>query len=519
MSVSLSQRIERFSKLNALVIGEAMLDSYSQGASGRLCPEAPVPVVDIRRRLDFPGGAANAAANLAALGANVTLLSAIGDDAEGDAIASILANQGVAVEPACRQPGRKTLAKHRIVAGSQMIVRFDQGDAAPPDEATEEALLAALRSLAPQSDVVVVSDYGYGQLTPRIVETLTELQRESSFVLAVDSKRLARYRELAPAVVKPNRREAAELLGLAPPDEGEQGGLLAERGERLLEATGARIAAVTLDRDGAMVFERGRPMLRTHARRASASHPAGAGDSYLAAFALALASRADTASAAQLAAAAADVVVGKEFTASCSAAELQEAVAEDSRPPADLSRLLAVVESYRRESRRIVLTNGCFDILHRGHIAFLRQARALGDVLLVGVNSDESIRRLKGPSRPINGLEDRLRVLAALSCVDHLVAFHEDAPQALIRAIRPDVFVKGGDYTRETLPEAALVEQLGGRVQILPYLADRSTTRLIERIADAGQPTADRLSPLAQGTDEHGRRSVDRRQERPLHPA
>ena len=519
MSVSLSQRIERFSKLNALVIGEAMLDSYSQGASGRLCPEAPVPVVDVRRRLDFPGGAANAAANLAALGANVTLLSTIGDDAEGSAIAAILANQGVAVEPVFRQPGRKTLAKHRIVAGSQMIVRFDQGDAEPPDEATEDALLAALRTLAPQCDVVLVSDYGYGLVTPRIVEVLGELRSNSSFVLAIDSKRLARYRELAPMVVKPNRREAAELLDLPTPVEDESSGLIAERSERLLELAGARVVAVTLDRAGAMVFERGRPMLRTHARRACASHPAGAGDSYLAAFALALATRAETASAAQLAAAAADVVVGKEFTATCSAGELQESVAEDSRPPADLSGLLNVVESYRRQGRRIVLTNGCFDILHRGHITFLRQARSLGDVLLVGVNSDESIRRLKGPSRPINCLEDRLRVLAALSCVDHLVAFHEDAPHALIRAICPDVFVKGGDYTRETLPEASLVEQLGGRVQILPYLADRSTTRLIERIADAGQPTGGRLSPLAQGTDEHGRRSVDRRQERPLHQA
>lgn len=516
MSVSLSQLIDQFSKLNVLVVGDAMLDSYSQGPSGRICPEAPVPVVDVRRRLDFAGGAANTAANLADLGANVTLLSAIGDDAEGLVLAAILEEHGIAAGSVCRQPERKTLAKHRVMAGSQMVVRFDQGHTAPPHRETEDALIAALRSLVPQNNIVVVSDYGYGLVTPRIIDALAALRRKHSFLLAVDSKRLARYRELSPTVVKPNRREATEMLGLAPLDEGARCGVIAERAERLLELTGARIAAVTLDRDGAIILERGRPVLRTHAQRCSASHPAGAGDSYLATFALALACRADTAGAAQLAAAAADVVVAKAFTATCSAVELQEAVAEDSRPSAELSRLLSIVEAYRRQDRRIVLTNGCFDILHRGHIAFLRRARALGDVLVVGVNTDESIRRLKGSMRPINCLEDRLRVLAALDCVDHLVAFHEDSPHALIREIRPDVFVKGGDYIRETLPEASLVEQLGGRVEILPYLADRSTTRLIERIAETRQPTGGQSSPLASGADEHGRRSLDRRQERPV---
>lgn len=519
MCLNLSQRIERFSKLNALVIGDAMLDSYSQGDSGRLCPEAPVPVVDVRRRLDFPGGAANAAANLAALGANATLVSVVGDDAEASALAAILESQGVAAEAVFRRQGRRTLAKHRIMAGSQMIVRFDQGCTEPLDETMEDALLAALRALVPQADVVVISDYGYGLVTRRIIDALAELRRDGSFVLAVDSKRLACYRSLRPTAVKPNRREAAELLGLAAPDESDRCGSIVERAQALLALTGARIAAVTLDRDGAMIFERGRPMLRTHARRPVASHPAGAGDSYLAAFALALACRSDTSAAAQLAAAAAAVVVSKEFTSTCSAAELMEAVADDGRPNAELSRLLSAVESYRRQGRRVVLTNGCFDILHRGHVAFLRQARALGDVLLVGVNSDESIRRLKGDARPINCLDDRLRVLAALNCVDHLVAFHDDAPDALIRAIRPDVFVKGGDYTREMLPEAALVEQLGGRVQILPYVVDRSTTRLIERIAGSREPTGGHSSPLALGADEHGRRSLDRRQERALRQA
>jgi D-beta-D-heptose 7-phosphate kinase/D-beta-D-heptose 1-phosphate adenosyltransferase len=239
---------------------------------------------------------------------------------------------------------------------------------------------------------------------------------------------------------------------------------------------------VTLDCEGALVFERGRPAYRTYTQPAR-SCVAGAGDTFVAGLALGLAAGASTAAAAELASGAA-VVVGKDGTAICSAQELREYVSAEDEYYGDLDRLKARVEFYREQGRKIVFTNGCFDILHRGHITYLNRAKALGDVLVVGVNSDESIRRLKGPSRPINSLEDRVQVLAALSCVDHLVAFGEDTPCNLIRALRPRVFVKGGDYTRERLPEAPLVEELGGVVQILPYLQDRSTTGIIERITE-----------------------------------
>jgi D-beta-D-heptose 7-phosphate kinase/D-beta-D-heptose 1-phosphate adenosyltransferase len=197
--------------------------------------------------------------------------------------------------------------------------------------------------------------------------------------------------------------------------------------------------------------------------------------------ALALAAGADTPAAAELAAAAAAVVVAKDGTCACNPDELRAHLAADAKA-VPLPVLVARLDALRRQGRRIVLTNGCFDILHRGHVTYLGRAKALGDVLVVGVNADESIRRLKGPGRPINALEDRLQVLAALSCVDHVVAFDEDTPHELVRAVRPHVFVKGGDYTRERLPEASLVEQLGGEVHILPFTADRSTTRVIERI-------------------------------------
>jgi D-beta-D-heptose 7-phosphate kinase/D-beta-D-heptose 1-phosphate adenosyltransferase len=242
------------------------------------------------------------------------------------------------------------------------------------------------------------------------------------------------------------------------------------------------IVVVTIDQDGAVVFERGRHPHSTFTAPIRQACVAGAGDTFTAALALALAAGAPPWQAADLASAAAAVVVGKERTAACMAQELREVLAALGKYVPDLARLAARVEFYRRPGRTVVFTNGCFDILHKGHVNLLHRARALADVLIVGVNSDAGFRRLKGPDRPINSLEDRIQVLAALGCVDHLVPFDEDTPCTLIRALRPEVFVKRGDYTRERLPEAPLVEELGGVVRILPILEDRSTTGLIEKI-------------------------------------
>jgi D-beta-D-heptose 7-phosphate kinase/D-beta-D-heptose 1-phosphate adenosyltransferase len=242
------------------------------------------------------------------------------------------------------------------------------------------------------------------------------------------------------------------------------------------------MAAVTLDGDGAVLFEHHRSPYRLFPKALRRACVAGAGDTFTSALALALVAGATGVEAAELAVAAAAVVVGKERTASCSAQELREFVSAGGKFLGDLQRLSQRVAFYREQGRRVVFTNGCFDILHRGHITYLHRAKALGDVLIVGVNTDEGIRRLKGPQRPINSLEDRLQVLGALSCIDHLIAFDEDTPCNLIKALRPDVFVKGGDYTRERLPEAPLVEELGGIVQILPFVQDQSTTGIIARI-------------------------------------
>jgi len=480
MASDLAALASRLAGVRLLVVGEAMLDSYLEGDASRISAEAPVPVVAVGSRRDAPGGAANAAANAAALGAATRFVSVTGDDRDGDLLRDALGRHGV---PSCdlvAEPGRETLAKSRVVAGGQLIVRFDSGSTGPVARETEDALVERLDDALADADAVVVSDYGYGVLTPRLRERLAEAQRRDPRVLVVDAKDLRAYREVGATAAKPNFDQALALLG--PAEAGARAEMVAAEGKRILDLTGSEIVAVTLDSEGAVVLERGRPAYRTFARRSPDSRTAGAGDTFAATLALALAAGAETPAAAELASAAAGVVVAKEGTSLCSVEELRTELAGGTKVVRDRGRLGALLARLRKDGRTVVLTNGCFDLLHRGHVTYLSRAKTLGDVLVVALNSDASVARLKGPERPLTPLEDRAHVLAALSGVDLVVPFDEDTPVDLVRAVRPDVFVKGGDYTREMLPEARVVEELGGRVEILPYVEERSTTGLIERI-------------------------------------
>lgn len=509
VNTDLVKLLDAFAGLKTLVIGEAMLDCYLSGVANRLCQEAPVPVVTVTDLSRVPGGAANTAVNVKTLGGLVTFLSVIGDDWEGAILRQALEEQGISTKHVLTQPGRRTLAKQRVISSSQLLVRFDQGSTDAIDSETEQALINELERCFADCDAVIVSDYGYGILTSRVIQTIAKLQQSSPRILVVDSKNLTAYRHVGVTAVKPNYNEAVQLLGLEAlhattlSDRNARADQIATHGERLLDLTGAQIAAVTLDAEGAIVFERDRsasleeirPSYRTYARPANHSRASGAGDTFVSALTLALAAAAPTPVATNLAASAAAVVVGKDGTTTCSVQELRQylfahplteshnhRVTTADKYVLDLNSLIARVESERASGRRIVFTNGCFDILHAGHVSYLNRAKALGDILIIGVNSDASVSRLKGSSRPINALQDRIQVLSALGCVDHLVPFDDDTPINLIRMVRPDVYVKGGDYTKETLPEALVVEQLGGAVQILPFVENRSTTSIIERI-------------------------------------
>ena len=497
VNTDLAKLLDAIASLNVVVIGEAMLDCYVVGLANRLCPEAPVPVVTVTERQEVPGGAANTAVNVRSLARQVKLLSVIGDDLEGTLLRQALEERGVSTLAVLTQPGRRTLAKQRVMAASQLLVRFDQGSTDVIAKETEQALIEQLATCFADCDAVIVSDYGYGILTERVIEAIAKLQHSHRRVLVVDSKHLSAYRNANVTAVKPNYSEAVQLLGVeALPatslkDCNARANQIATHFTRLLNLTGAKIAAVTLDAEGAIIFELGKPAYRTSSERASPSRATGAGDTFISALTLALAAGATTPDAADLAASAAAVVVRKDGTTACSAQELHEKLLISSLTTADklvhdLNWLVARVESYRASGRRIVFTNGCFDILHAGHVSYLNRARSLGDILIIGVNSDTSVSRLKGQTRPINPLSDRIQVLSALGCVDYLIPFDDDTPSNLIQLIRPDVYVKGGDYTKETLPEAPLVEQLGGVVEILPFVDNRSTTSIIERICGIG---------------------------------
>jgi D-beta-D-heptose 7-phosphate kinase / D-beta-D-heptose 1-phosphate adenosyltransferase len=478
-----SALVDSFAGLDVVVLGDAMLDTYLEGTSSRLCQEGPVPIVDIDRRRDLPGGAANVAANLAALGARASLLSVVGGDREGELVVAELEGSGVATGGLVTAPERQTLARQRIVSGSQLVVRFDQGTTTPTSTAVSEELAARLATAFMRAQAIVVSDYGYGVVPPAVVALLKDLQADAPRVVVVDAKDLGAYRSVGITAAKPNYAQVARLLGRFPATGMQRVTDVTLAAEDLLEATGAQVVAVTLDRDGAVVLERGRPAHRTFAVGAPDARAAGAGDSYVSALALALASGAHVPAAAEIAAATAAVVVSKAVTATCSAAELRAMLSLAShkclRDRASLDRS---VEALRREGKRLVFTNGCFDLLHRGHITYLNRAKLLGDVLVVGVNTDAGVARLKGPQRPVNPLDDRMEVLAGLSSVDLVVSFDEDTPERLIELIRPDVFVKGGDYSVEMLPEARVVEAHGGAVAILDYVEDTSTTGILERV-------------------------------------
>ena len=432
-TANLSELIRAFPHLRVAVIGDVMVDAYLEGASRRLCREAPVPAVEIESRHDEPGGAANAAANVRALGAAVRLLGVVGDDLEGRSLRETLRRDDVGDDGLVVQPHRRTIAKQRVVAQGQLLLRLDHGDTTAVEREAEAQLLAALDAVHGWADAVLVSDYGYGTLTPAVLERLGALQRSAPRPVVVDAKDGLRYASIGVTAVKPNYEQAVRWLGLQPASGESRVAQIDERGGELLELSGAQLAAVTLDVDGALVFERDAPPYRTFAKPERQSRSTGAGDTFASALTLALAAGAETPAATELASAAAGVVVAKDSTARCTAFELRQRLFADDKVIRDRERLRERAEYFHGQDRRIVFTNGVFDILHRGHVAYLNRAKMLGDVLIVGVNSDDSVRRLKGPERPVNTLEDRMQVLAGLSGVDHIVPFGEGTPVDLIR--------------------------------------------------------------------------------------
>ena len=469
-----------------LVIGDALLDGWLSGPARRLGRDGPVPVVELMESRSACGGAANTAANLAALGATVDLLAVFGDDAEARTLRTLLDEAGVRTGSSVIELGRTTAVKRRLMAAGQPVARYDVAPAAPPRRSTQAALVDALTDALEDGhgpDAVVLADYGLGALSPALREKLAAL-RDRVPLLVVDGRDPLGWCDVSPDVVTPNAAEAASLLGVTEPLRDRPAWAAAQRAALRATCGGADVL-LTLDVDGVVRLpaDPAEPVLRTQARPTLHSRACGAGDTFTAAYTVALCAGLDPAAALAVAQAAADVVVAQEETAVCTTGALTaQLAAADRGGLLERRDLLAVVDDHRRRGHRIVFTNGCFDVLHRGHVTYLRQARALGDLLVVALNSDDSVARLKGPERPVNPLADRAGVVGAIECVDLVTAFSQDTPAELIELVRPEVYAKGGDYTPEMLPETPIVERLGGEVRVLDYLSDHSTTAIVARI-------------------------------------
>lgn len=483
--------INEFSTKRILVIGDILLDIYLKGSSTRLCPEAPVPVVDIAERNVFPGGAANTVCNLTALGASVVFCSVVGADPDGDEAVSLMQQRGILPAGIVRDPSRKTITKSRIVSGSHVITRIDQGSAGPVSREATNILIRSIEQAYAACDGVIISDYDKGVVTVAIVDTLAKLQRINPKFISVDSKRLPFFASLRPSHVKPNYDEVVKLLGI--PRQSDRVSQVVTYADILYRKLNAPLITVTLDNAGSIIIENGKALEVVPASTVANPYVAGAGDTYLSAFALSLLGTHHKKMSAQIATAAATIAIRKEDTSSCTLAELKSHFNFHTKYIADLQQLKDICDTYHHAGKRIVFTNGCFDILHSGHVTYLNRAKELGDVLIVGLNNDHSIRRIKGEHRPINGLADRLKVLAGLSSVDHIIPFgleSDDTPIPLIRTARPEVFAKGGDYTEERLPEAETVLECGGKIVFLDHVSNRSTTGIINKITHASKAEA-----------------------------
>jgi D-beta-D-heptose 7-phosphate kinase/D-beta-D-heptose 1-phosphate adenosyltransferase len=476
--------INLFSRKKVLVIGDYILDVYLKGVSTRLSPEAPVPVVDIEERSLCGGGAANTACNLQTLGANVCFCSVIGQDKEGEEAMELLSEKGIDTSSVIQVRGRTTITKTRVVAGSQVITRLDQGSTERLNDQLSDRLIKLISEKYAEQDAIIISDYDKGVVTELLLKAIYKLQKKSPRFLVVDSKRLGFFESLRPSLVKPNYEEAIKIAGVAR-QYMSRASQVKGISNLLFEKLNARIISATLDNEGSLIIENGSAVHRCYAPAIASPNVSGAGDTYLSAFVLSYLVSRHSGISGDIATAAATLAVNKEKTSECSTDELKSYFDLNTKYISSTVQLSHICERYHAMGKRIIFTNGCFDILHSGHVTFLHCVRKLGDILIAGVNTDESIKRLKGDSRPINPLHDRLQVLAGLSSVDHIVAFGEagdDTPIPVIKVVRPHILAKGGDYTKDKLPEAEIVESLGGEIVFLPYLPDHSTTGIINKV-------------------------------------
>jgi len=460
-----------------LVIGDLMIDHYLWGKCERISPEAPVQVVAIEKETSVLGGAGNVIHNLQALGANVDVLSVMGDDANAQELKHLLADIDISDANIIIERGRSTSKKSRIIAAQQQVIRYDKESTEDISLQTQENIITNFKETLVDYDMLLLSDYGKGVLTDTLTQTLISLAKDMDKKVLVDPKGDDYSKYKGATLLTPNKKEAMEASKVDIVDDA----TLLEAIQKLKESCELEVSLITLSEEGIAIYDES---LRTHPTVArEVFDVTGAGDTVIASLGFALASRYSIDQAVKFSNLAAGVVVGKIGSAT---ATLDEIIAYESSLNQSTSHyhiktydeITHLSAELKKGGKKIVFTNGCFDILHAGHVKYLEEAKSYGDVLILGLNADASVRRLKGEARPVNTQEDRAYILAALEAVDYVVIFDEDTPYALIEAVKPHILVKGGDYEGKEVVGQDIVDEL----RLVQFVDGKSTTKIIERI-------------------------------------
>lgn len=466
-------------EIRVLVVGDLMLDHYIWGSCDRISPEAPVQVVKIKNETKRLGGAGNVVLNLLSLGAKVGVISVVGDDEVGAEIVKILKEFGAKEEFIKRDITRTSSIKSRVMATHQQVVRIDKESV--EQIGCEDEITANFERISSGYDVVLLSDYGKGVLTPKLCQSLIDMTNKTDKPILIDPKGTDYSKYKNATLITPNKKEASEAVGFKIEDDKSLENAL----RKLKEELNLKHSLITISEEGIALLDEGRAV-KFPALAKEVFDVTGAGDTVLATLGLMLGLDGNIKKAIEAANLAAAVVVAKVGSATASFEEINElARSRDSvgfenkiKSLDELSELLA-----NRGKKRLVFTNGCFDILHAGHAKYLAKAREFGDILVVGLNSDSSVKRLKGESRPINGEQDRAFILAALGVVDYVVIFDEDTPINLISALKPDILVKGADYEGKEVVGSEIVAD----VRLVEFVEGKSTTNIVNRIRNANK--------------------------------
>jgi D-beta-D-heptose 7-phosphate kinase / D-beta-D-heptose 1-phosphate adenosyltransferase len=476
-SNSMQLTMPRFDKSQVLVIGDVMLDRYWHGGTSRISPEAPVPVVKVGQVEDRAGGAGNVALNIAALGSGASLISVVGNDEAGETLDSRLTAAGIHTDFQI-SADKPTITKLRVISRHQQLIRMDFEESFSAEDSVDFASKA--EKLLPMMGAVIISDYAKGSLQDTLA--LIQAARAAKVPVLVDPKGtdFARYR--GATLLTPNLHEFEAVVGCCDHESD-----LVTKGTELMLKLDLEALLVTRGEHGMTLLRPNQPELHLPARAREVFDVTGAGDTVISVLASSLAAGEELPQAVALANLAASIVVAKLGTATISGPELRRAIQAEQgseRGVMTEEQLLIALEDARAHGEKVVFTNGCFDIIHAGHVGYLEDTRALGDRLIVAINSDASVKRLKGEARPINPVDRRMAVLSGLEAVDWVVSFEDDTPERLLELMKPDVLVKGGDYTEDQVVGWEIVKAGGGEVKVLSFFDDCSTTAIVEKIRD-----------------------------------